>query len=53
MVDIIKADEEINSIIGETSEPLEGAIRWWPNEDTGYEFVYKTDHWEVKPQDAI
>ena len=40
MVDIIKADEE-------------GAIRWWPNEDTGYEFVYKTDHWEVKPQDAI
>jgi len=45
-MDIEKAHEEINSIIGLEVEPKENDIMWFPNEESGFEFVYKTDHWE-------
>jgi len=46
-MDINKAHEEINSIIEVETQPQEGEIMWFPNEESGFEFVYKTDHWEA------
>lgn len=46
-MDINKAHEGINSIINVENEPQEGEVMWFPDKESGFEFVYKTDHWEA------
>ena len=47
MMNLDEAHEGINGIIGLETEPKEGDTQWFPDEETGYEFIYKIDHWEL------
>jgi hypothetical protein len=47
-MDLLKAHEELNSEITDIV-PVHGDVRFYPNEEFGFRFVYNTDHWENAP----